>query len=154
MANRITQAKLDALYAAIGRFVLTWADVETYLDLLVLKLRTGLQDEMPHQLARKIKFARKRLQSLHIPAAGVGLHLLEEIEQLADTRHDYIHGARIGHSFRESKLTVTLGRLLQPPSRPRRKPVKMTAQEIEKTTDRLYDIGGEMLDVLEDLIGH
>lgn len=152
MVNRITQAKLDALYVAVGRFVLTWADIEMYLDLLVLKLRKS-QKNIPHQLAPKIKFARRHLEPLNTSIAQQALRLLKEIEELAETRHDYIHGARIGHAVRNSKLSVTLGRMLQPKSRPRRMPIKVTAAEIEKTTDRLYAIGGELLDVLDGLLG-
>lgn len=148
MANRITRAKLDTLYGAIGRFVLTWSEVETYLDLLVLKLRKS-ETKLPHLLADKIKFARKLLEPPNTSAARNVLSLLQEIEEFSNARHDYIHGARIGHSFRSSKLSVTLGRLLQPQWRQRRKPTKVTAAEIEEMTDRLYDLGGKLLDLLD-----
>ena len=141
---------MQSLYAAVGRFVLTWADVETYLDLLVLKLRQPTVRRLSHQLSEKIEFVRTAIQSESAaPCAKDTRSLIDEIERLAETRHDYIHGSRIGHSIEQSVLSVTLGRLLQPPKKPRRKPVHVTAPEIEKTADHLYDLGGNMLDLLE-----
>jgi hypothetical protein len=151
LANKLTNSKRNAFYAAIGRFVLTWAEVETYLDLLVLKLHHP-SDDVSHQLSAKIKFVRKTLRSESVPASANILRVISEIEQLADTRHDYVHGARIKLSFERSVLSITLGRLLQPRSQSRRRPVQVTAAEIEKVSDRLYELGGELLDVLESLV--
>jgi hypothetical protein len=153
VANKIAKTKIDALYRALGRFILTWAEVELYLDLLVLVLRDG-EKTLPHTLGSKIKFARKNLQPLKSSHAKVSLRLIGEIEQLANTRHDYIHGARIGFVLSRSELSVTLGRFLQPPSLPRRTPIKVTAANIEETSNRLYAIGGELLDALDGFNRH
>jgi hypothetical protein len=150
MANRFTKKKLDAFYAAIGRFVVTWAEVELYLDLLALKMRRPTED-VSHQLQAKINFVREAFQVENSPFANEALKLIAEIEGLANTRHDYVHGARIGHSFKRSALSVKLGRLLQPRSKPRKKPVRVTTAEIEVNTDQLYFIGGKLLDLLENL---
>jgi hypothetical protein len=152
VTNKLTPSKIRSFHAAIGRFVLTWAEVETYLDLLVLKLRKPDQ-KLPHQLAGKIQFIRAALQT----ERGRGYEkeaskMIDEIEGLADTRHDYVHGSRIGFSVERSVLHVKLGRLLQPTSKPRRKAVQVTAAEIENTTSRLYEVGGELLDLLESMV--
>lgn len=153
MANKLTPSKMRSLYAAIGRFTLTWADVETYLDVLVLKLRQPTERRLPHQLAEKIKFVRTAIQAERAaPYAKDARSLIDEIEALAETRHNYIHGSRIGHSVERSVLSVTLGRLLQPPKKARGKPVYVTAAEIEKTTDHLYELGGKMLDLLDQIV--
>jgi len=151
VANKLTKSKRDAFYAAIGRFVLTWAEVEVYLDLLVLKLRDPTED-VSHQLSAKIQFIRKTLRSKSTSGAMNILRLISEIEKLSDTRHDYVQGARIKLSFERSELSVTLGRLLQPRSQLRKNPVRVTATEIEKVTDQLDALGGELLDALETLV--
>jgi hypothetical protein len=151
MANKLTQKKIDAFHAAIGRFALTWAEVETYLDLLVLKLRKPPKG-VSHQLSAKIKFVRDALKDESAPFAKTALRVIAEIEKLADTRHDYIHGGRIGHSVERHTLSMTLGRLLQPRWQDHRPPVRVTAADVEKVTDRLYEIGGELLDLLETLV--
>jgi hypothetical protein len=153
VTNKLSQSKLRAFYAAVGRFVLTWAEVETYLDILVLQLNRGAQRAVPHQLIGKIKFVRNALEpNREEPHAAAALNLVAEIERLSSTRHDFIHGSRLGHSVKRSVLSFKLGRLLQPPDKPRRRPVTVTADEVEKTTDQLYELGGKMLDVLEALV--
>jgi hypothetical protein len=151
MANKLTQKKIGEFHAAIGRFVLTWGEVETYLDLLVLKLRKPSK-EVSHQLSAKIKFVRDALKGESAPYAKTTLALIAEIEKLADTRHDYVHGSRIRHSVERHTLSMTLGRLLQPRWQKRRMPVRVTAADVEKVTDRLYEIAGELLDLLEALV--
>jgi hypothetical protein len=131
---------------------MTWAEVETYLDLLVLRLRKPGQT-VPHQLAGKIQFIRAALQSERATGyAKEAGKLIDEIGRLANTRHDYVHGSRISFSVERSALHVKLGRLLQPASKPRRKVVQVTAAEIENAADRLYDIGSELLDLLENMV--
>ena len=56
MSTTPTHSQMRSFYAAIGRFVLTWADVENYLDLFVLMTRKPTDHRLPHQLAGKIKF--------------------------------------------------------------------------------------------------
>jgi hypothetical protein len=151
VANKLTKRKLVSFYAAIGRFVLTWAEVETFLDLLVIVLR-GSSQSLPHQLSGKLRFVRVALQSeTAAPYARDVLPLIDEIEALADTRHDYVHGSIIAHAIEQSALTVTMGRLLQPPSKPRRKPVAVTMVQITRTADRLHEIGDQLLDLVDRL---
>jgi hypothetical protein len=92
--------KHEAFYAAIGRFVIFWSHLEICLDLLVLELAaasTETPKKVPHQLADKIKFIRRKINAL--PALKVFKPtiepLLDEIDTVSDTRHDYVHSATI-----------------------------------------------------------
>jgi len=158
VTNKLTPRKLEALYAAIGRFVIVWADLELILDLLVLTLR-NLQDPLhrkptiPHSLGKKLSFVRSIAQTLPSVRSHLAeiASLLDEIGSLADTRHDYVHGAVVGHSLERSAIRVTMGRMLQPVNRPRRKTVKVTAAEIARTADHIYNLGGRLLDLVAEL---
>jgi hypothetical protein len=144
--TRLSKKKIEIYYAALGRFVTVWAQVELFVDLLVVILA---KPDLPHQLSGKLSIIRKKLKGSQSPHASTIMHLLDEIETLSDTRHDYVHGSIIGQVSARSELTVTLARLLQPRNRPRRKPAKITAAQIHHTADRLHEIGRELLDLVE-----
>src|SRR5258707_15049991 len=89
----------EELYSAIGRFVVTWADLEVCLDLLLLKIKlmreaTQRQSKLQHQCSKKIALIRSETEALgssfnaHRAAAGA---LLDEIGVYADTRHLPVH---------------------------------------------------------------
>ena len=89
-----------------------WADMEQCLDFVVL---TGRKlKSPPHQLSEKTNFVRKVLVPVISPTHATSvLRLIDEIDELAPTRHDYVHGAVIGHDIVRSKLAVSLARMLQ-----------------------------------------
>lgn len=140
------ERKLETYYAALGRFVTVWAEVELFLDLLVVILA---KPHLPHQLSGKLSIIRKKLKDSQSPHSKTILALLDEIEALAETRHDYVHGSIVAQIATRSELMVTLARLLQPRTKPRRKPAKITAAQIHSTANRLHDIGGELLALVE-----
>jgi hypothetical protein len=143
---KLSKRKVETYYAALGRFVTVWAEVELFLDLLVVILA---KPDLPYQLSGKLSIIRKKLNVLQSSYVKAIFVLLDEIEALADTRHDYVHGSIIGQIATRSELTVTLARLLQPRNRPRRKPAKITAAQIHGTTNRLHEIGGQLVDLVE-----
>jgi hypothetical protein len=103
-------------YAAIGRFVLTWTDLEISLDLLLLTLipeDDQRNAKLPHQLRDKIGLIRAAIKSLSNADQMAVTEALDEISGYADTRHDFVHGGRISHFIEQGTITVTLGRLLQ-----------------------------------------
>jgi hypothetical protein len=151
MTNKLTKGKRDALYAAVGRLVLKWAEAEMYLDLLALKLRDP-SDKPDYQLSNKIKLIRKALRCKTIPQSGNIMKLLDEIERLAPMRHDYAHGAMLNFTLQNSALSVTLGRLLQPRFKPRRPTIRVTAAEIEKISDQIDAVADQMLNELESMV--
>ena len=113
MVNKLTKSELERFYAAMGRFVIAWADMEHCLDLVLLNGRK-LKSPLPHQLSEKTNFVRKALAPVISPTNGTSvLRLIDEIDELAPTRHDYVHGAVIGHDIVRSKLAVSLARMLQ-----------------------------------------
>jgi hypothetical protein len=69
---RVRKARLiphEEFYAAVGRFVLTWADLEVCLDLLLLKARsrhdsTQRKSKIPYQFTEKISFIRLETKDL------------------------------------------------------------------------------------------
>ena len=152
MPNRLTKTKVDALYTAIGKFVVAWATMEVCIDTSML-LTHSPKPKLAHQLSEKTKLVRQRLiPQLSEPLARETLRLVDEIDALADTRYDYVHGAIIGHTFKRSNLTVTLGRLLKPPKNAARPSAKVTALQISRTADRLLEIYGQMLDLAGNII--
>jgi hypothetical protein len=142
---KLSKRKIEAYYTALGRFVTVWAEVEQYLDLLMIVMA---KPDLPHQLSKKIATVRRKLKASHSPHASAILKLVDDIEALSDTRHDYIHGSIIGHKVTRSNLTITLATFLQPRKKPRRKPTKVTAEQITDTTAQLYKIGGELLELV------
>ena len=60
MVNKLIKLEQERFYAAMGRFVLAWADMEFCLDLVVLNGRK-LKSPLPHQLSDKTNFVRKVL---------------------------------------------------------------------------------------------
>jgi hypothetical protein len=153
MSNKPTEKKIDEFYASIGRFVLTWAEVELALDLLVLivrRLSLRSHIEPRHELSERIKFLRSEgaTNSRLSAYRSIIERVIDEIQRLSDTRHDYVHGAAFNNAIEKQILDVTIWRLLQP-STPRRSPIKVSASLVKKTTDQLDVIGGKLLDLAE-----
>lgn len=144
---KLTKKKIDAFYAALGRFVSEWAEVEKFLDLIVLVLARKKKPKLPFQLSGKIETIRSELRNSQSPHATTVMRLLDEVEALSETRHDYIHGSVMEHVVTRSTLTVALGRLLQPSHKPRRPLMRVTAAQISTTADRLREIGDALLDL-------
>ena len=155
MRPRGRKAKLSPLnefYTAIGRFALEWAGLEICLDLLLLRIRskreaTERKSKLPHQFAEKIAEIRSEAKELDSAHRAAITDLLDEISSYAETRHDFVHGGIIDHYIEQGIITATLARLLQPPRRPRRKPVKVTAPQITEISDRIHGLGDRLLDI-------
>jgi hypothetical protein len=142
-------------YAAIGRFVLTWAGLEICLDLLLLTVIPDgerAKRKLPHQLGDKIALIRSEIKRLTHARQTAITEVLDEISSYADSRHDFVHGGSIHHLIEQGVMTVTLARLLQPSRRPRRTPVKVTPPQIEVISDRIHHLGDRLLDFAEDAL--
>jgi|ERR1035437_6456114 hypothetical protein len=152
MVNKLIKSEQERFYAAMGRFVIAWTDMEFCLDLVVLNGRK-LKSPLPHQLSEKTNFVRKVLVPVLSPIHATSvLRLIDEIDELAPTRHDYVHGAVIGHDIVRSKLTMSLTRMLQPSKKPRRKIVKVTTAELLAIARRLREIADDLLDLAEAIL--
>src|SRR5690348_11773432 len=98
MSNRLSAKKMEEFYAAIGKFVLTWASVELSLDLLVIVMRAQSSDSsaVRHELSEKIKFIRSAAALRSLSAQRPAIYkLIDEIGNLSETRHDYVHGSAV-----------------------------------------------------------
>lgn len=142
----------------MGRFVSNWAQLELALDILVLRARRADSlgchgSQAPHELAAKIRFLRQaagKLMPKGSQRAGFSA-VLQEIKDLAHTRHAFVHGAAVEHAEERGILTVTLARMLQPSKRPRRAPVKVTVAKINRTSTRISALTDQLFDFAEPL---
>jgi hypothetical protein len=146
----------EEFYAAIGRFVLEWAGLEICLDLLLLKIRskreaTERKLKLPHQFAEKMAVIRSEAKELDGAHRAAITNLLDEISNYADTRHDFVHGGIIHYYIEQDVITATLHRLLQPPRRPRRNPVKVKPPEITEISERIHGFGDRLLGIAQAL---
>jgi hypothetical protein len=148
-ARKPQRPPIEEFYAAIGRFVLSWAGLEICLDLLLLKIvkTPERRAKLPHQLGDKIVLIRSEIKRLTHAQQIAITEVIDEIASYADTRHDFVHGGYFDHLIEQGVITVTLARLLQPSRRPRRKPVKVTPPEIEVISDRILHLGDRLLDL-------
>jgi hypothetical protein len=105
--------------------------------------------KLPHQSGDKIKLLRSEIKRLPHAQQIAITEVIDGIASYADTRHDFVHGGIIVELIEQGVITVTLGRLLQPSRRPRRKPVKVTPPEIKMISDRIWELAGRLLDLAE-----
>ena len=135
--------KERAFHAAFGRFALTWAELEfgvdLLLDLLVDLTERRTSRECSQHLADKIKSIQN--QAKGIPALDEHRHeidfLLNEISDLSDTRHSYIHGAAVHKREGQVAMTVLMRRHRQPRNREWQGPVTVTTPQIAEVAERV-----------------
>ena len=150
--------KVQAFHAALGEFIVLWAQLELGLDLLVLiardtYARNQRPSKLPHQLSQKIRFIRRATDDLPSWDAhrAVINTFLDEIEAVAPTRHDFVHGAMIEHHEKRNIMMVTIGRLLQPHNIQGRGSIKVTTTDVAKTANRIRELGDRTFDMAEML---
>ena len=154
MSNKPTENKIDEFRASIGRFVLTWAELELGPDLLVIIVRRlSLRSDIKHrhELSEKITFLRSEGAANPLLSAYRSIieRVIDEIQLLSDTRHDYVHCVAFKYAIEKQILNIETWGLLQPSKAPRRSPIKVTASLVDKTADQLDVIGGKLLDLAE-----
>jgi hypothetical protein len=144
--------KEQAFYAAVGTFVISWGDMEYGLNFLAHLIRrlspVQRSQRVPQQLCRKIDFVKERIDAL--ADANEWINLLDQIETIAETRHDLIHGAAIVRRFDRNKpAKVTFDRLF--PSR--RQPDRtMTTEEIIEIAERVGRLGDRVWDMIDGIV--
>jgi hypothetical protein len=141
--------KEQAFHAAVGMFVVSWGDLEHGLDFLVLLIRRSSparrHQKAPRQLSGKIDFIKEQIDSL--ADSNECTNLLDEIETLAETRHDLIHGAAMIRRFDRNKPAVaTFVRLFSRYQRPDR---TMTTAEIIGIAERVGRLGDRVWNMVE-----
>jgi hypothetical protein len=85
-------------YMGLGHVVVAWGILESILDHLIralyLEYGHAVENEVPRQLKRKIKFLKKAAVMLEVlkPYSEKIIELCEQIGKHADSRHNLIHG--------------------------------------------------------------
>jgi hypothetical protein len=109
----------EEFFGAIGRLVISWAQLDLGLDCMVEILYRVVEGnttdyKMPWQLQTKIDFLRRAIRKTDIgPKAIDGyLSFFERVELAAKTRHDIIHGSVV-EQVERSGLPAGFGRGLR-----------------------------------------
>ena len=68
---------------------------------------------------------------------------------MKEGRHDYVHGTIVNMTEEARPLVVTLHRLLQPPKKPRRPPLKITGRQINSAANDAHQLADRALDLAE-----
>ncbi|MBG19735.1 MAG: hypothetical protein CML31_07190 [Rhizobiales bacterium] len=136
-------------FAAIGRLAVSWAHVEAALDIKVEMARKMGWDKVdpvrPRSLKRKVEYLKRFFKSLNMPDDGMESYdrLFRRIHDLAEARHDIIHGAVIEHA--EDSTEVKFVRFLYSDDELGRKPITANsktvmgkAQEMERLAHSMF----------------
>lgn len=96
------EAALTTLQIELGRVVMVFGPLELFLDCIVsiIFLRFAgnkIEDELPRSLKRKVAFVKKSLRRIADlkPLLESAMPLLIEISNLAEQRHQLIHGCNL-----------------------------------------------------------
>jgi hypothetical protein len=113
-----TKPNDERFFAAVGRYTISWAFLETAIDHMVFASHTWaggneIEPEMPWAIDRKIKFLRKSFKRLpgFQPFAVEGEMILNDAKKASDNRHDIIHGVITDHP--EDATIVKMVRLMR-----------------------------------------
>ena len=149
MANYTSPAD-EAFFAAIGRFTVSWAQLELGLDCVVEIMYLGfngkdIEPEMPRALKQKLKFLRIAIKKLSIPddAAKGYFKLFDQITAAAVIRNDIIHGVITEHVEHSGEATMV--HALRNKSGVFKKEFTMTTSELLKATNEAQRLGSKTL---------
>ncbi|WP_292893222.1 hypothetical protein [Nitratireductor sp.] len=140
-------------FAAIGRMAVAWAHLESALDIKVdiaRNLGWGKVDPVrPRSLKRKIEYLRKFFKSLNMPDDGMDGYrtLFRAINELAEKRHDIIHGAVVEHA--EDAEEIKLIRFLYSDESLGKKPVTVTTDSVMDTARRIESLSHSIFQWIE-----
>jgi hypothetical protein len=90
----------DALFAAVGRLVISWAQIEFGLDVLVAIINTrlggspGFEVEYPLSLSQKLRYLRRAFKEIPelAPFKTRFLYLARKVTSAAMQKDDIFHG--------------------------------------------------------------
>lgn len=137
----------EALYAAIGRLVLSWGLVEAGVDAMVDITRRleGKNAKHPRALKQKLEFLAAYFANLPIPEDSLAGYasLLRRIGALAEIRHDIVHGFAIEHG--ENTGQVSMVRLQFVDGKIVKKPVSINTLVILKAAQEANELSGKAL---------
>ncbi len=145
----------EEFFAAIGRLTISWAQLESGIDLTVLMLHHNLngrqfQREIPWTLSRKLRYIRKcfnGLKATHGKAFELLAPAIEkltaEIEAASEFRHDLLHGFALDHT--EGASEVEMYRLLRGDVPYARKKFTVSTAQILEQAGLAVKLGGRAI---------
>ncbi len=107
----VPDSELAAFFQRVGTTVVTWGLIEQCLDMCIAELYhnggNSISKRIPQGLKQKIAFTRKCLQRLpqFEPFRILLSEFVDELEDLSQKRHDYIHSAISSYSHETSNIT-------------------------------------------------
>ncbi len=140
----------EALFAAIGRLVVTWGLLELGIDTMIDFIHVNLQHivnepERPRMLKRKIKYLRKHFRSLPMSEEACAYYqtLLDRVRESSEFRHDVIHGAVVNHAAGSGEASLV--RLIYTPGDFEQKPITVTVDAILSRNDEATELASQLL---------
>ncbi len=140
----------ESLYAAIGRFVVTWGLLELGVDTMIDFVHVNLQHvvrepERPRMLKTKIKYLRKHFRSIPMSddVSGYYQTLLDKVRESSEFRHDVIHGAVVKHVAGSGEASLV--RLLYTDGDFEQKPIELSTETIQAKNDEAMKLASQLL---------
>lgn len=97
--EELIQEKADAIVGLVGALVLTWARLESYIDICVAVIhetwgRDEIQHDLPPSLDRELDYLKAAAAGWQFSEEACArlLALLPRIHSLKTYRHDFVHG--------------------------------------------------------------
>jgi hypothetical protein len=140
----------EALFASIGRLVVTWGLLELGIDTMVDFIHVNLQHlvnepERPRMLKVKVKYLRNHFRSLPMSDEAKGYYqtLLDRVLKASEFRHDIIHGAVVNHAAGTGEASLI--RLIHSSGDFEQKPVTVTVDAILRQNDEAAELASQLL---------
>lgn len=148
-------ASTEEFSASVGTFILSWAELELWVDLIVLKIShlvTKPSGNLKHQWSEKFQFVNKHSHLIQDQVLSNKLRQqMLKANKLVDDRHDFIHAAAVERIIRKNSLNVTFARLLQPNKKDRRLPRQVSAEDIDNLTNKIQQVVDELVEIASSL---
>lgn len=147
----------EEFFGAIGRVVLSWAQLELGLDLSILAIRLDLggdtiEPEAPRTLQRKLAFLRKAAKQLPglVERRDEIIALAAAVRAESEGRHDLIHGVAMRHLPGGSEAAML--RLLRETSGPPAKAFVVTTTSLLERAVRAGKLASQSLALVTALV--
>lgn len=147
-----------AFFASVGRLAVTWAFLETNIDMIVtVTYREAggdqIEDEMPRALKRKLRYLTKVFTS----SAQLAdfrrrvMPILKVVAKESNVRHDIIHGSvkSLPSAWKDG---IAMSRLIREGDLIRERPFTVTPEDVNEASYRALTLARELLSVAQDLL--
>jgi hypothetical protein len=160
--GEIPDEKMNPIYNTVGRLATQWSMMEVSLEALATVLHQyyggkDLERALPHRFGQRIRFVRKCLESppaILAPFKGLLLAALERLSNLADYRHDIIHGYVSKYDDVKNELTFSSVKTRPGKGKPLLKKRKITPAKMLTIGNEAARIGLLLVPVIFDLLAN